>query len=309
MSGYRVIAAATRLVAAAAATVSTAAAAAAPAPLFFDDFSDADTSGLEAGGWLLRSAAGHPGVPGAAWSPRAIDLVDDPERRGNRLLRLTARTDGSGPGTVQAQLCQQRKFLYGTYAARVRFADSPLEGVDGDPVIQTFYAVSPLKHAYDPEFSEVDWEYLPNGGWGSPQTRLYGISWQTVQVEPWASHNSAHEEFRSFDGWHELLMQVEPQQVKLFVDGRPVARHAGRNVPVVPMAISFNLWFSPTGLLPQSIEPRVYRQDVDWVFHAAGRTLSPAQVTAHVARLRRAGTARLDTVAPPQPALESRCDF
>jgi hypothetical protein len=287
-------------------------AAAAPKPApphFFDDFADADASTLPAGGWQLRSAAGHPGVPGAQWRPDAISLVDDPARRGNRLLRLTARTDGSGEGTVQAQLCHQRKVLHGTYAARIRFSDAPVSGIDGDPVIQTFYAVAPLKHAFDPQFSEVDWEYLPNGGWSSDKQRLYGISWQTVQVEPWEAHNSAHEEFRSFDGWHVLLMQVGPQQVRLFVDGRPIARHAGRNVPVAPMAISFNLWFSPGGLLPKSTEPRVYTQDVDWVFHAAGRTLSPAQVDAEVKRLRNARAARIDTVPPPQPPLESRCDF
>ncbi|WP_395703971.1 glycoside hydrolase family 16 protein [Aquabacterium sp.] len=278
-------------------------------PFFFDDFSYATLPQLAPSGWQLREAAGHPGVPGGAWRPEAFTLEDDPQRPGNKLLRMTARTDGTPAGTVQAQICQQRKFLYGTYAARVRFTDAPVQGLDGDPVIQTFYAVSPLQHAFDPQFSEVDWEYLPNGGWDSEKTRLYGISWQTVQVEPWESHNSAHEEFRAFGGWHVLLMQVEPSQVRMFVDGRPVARHAGRNVPVVPMSINFNLWFSPGGLLPPSAEPRVYQQDVDWVFHASGATLSPAQVDAQVARWRRSGTARIDTVPAAQPALESRCDF
>jgi hypothetical protein len=296
--------------AAAALFVCRAGAAAAPPPVFFDDFSHAGTIALQAAGWLMRSGSGHPGVTGARWSPEAITLVEDPAQRGNGLLRLTARTDGNdGPGTVQAQLCHQRKLLRGTYAARVRFSDTPISGSDGDPIIQTFYAVAPLRHAFDPQFSEVDWEYLPNGGWGSEKQRLYGISWQTVRLDPWESHNSAHEEFRSFDGWHVLMMQVEEQQVRMFVDGRPVARHAGRNVPVVPMSIAFNLWFSPAGLLPASGEPRVYTQDVDWVFHAAGRSLSPAQVDKEILRLRRAGTAHVDTVPAPQPPLESRCDF
>jgi hypothetical protein len=291
-------------------TACEAAAAAPPKPLFFDDFGHVDTGALTAAGWLLRSGSGHPGVTGARWAPEAITLLDDPAQRGNRLLRLTARTDGNdGPGTVQAQLCHQRKVLRGTYAARIRFSDTPVAGADGDPIIQTFYAVAPLRHAFDPHFSEVDWEYLPNGGWGSERQRLYGISWQTVQLQPWQSHNSAHEEFRSFDGWHTLLMQVEEQQVRMFVDGRPIARHAGRNVPVVPMAIAFNLWFSPAGLLPTGGEPRVYTQDIDWVFHAADLTLSPGQVDARVRALRRAGTAHVDTVPAPQPPLESRCDF
>lgn len=277
--------------------------------LFFDDFSQANLPQLAEAGWQLREAAGHPGVPGGAWRSDAFSLVDDPARPGNKLLRMTARTDGTPAGTVQAQACHQRKYFRGTYAARVRFSDKPVQGVDGDPIIQTFYAVSPLRHAFDPQFSEVDWEYLPNGGWGSEKTRLYGISWQTVQVEPWESHNSAHEEFRSFNGWHVLLMQVDAAQVRMFVDGKPVARHAGRNVPQVPMAISFNLWFSPGGLLPASTEPRIYQQDVDWVFHARDQVLSPAQVDAQIARWRKAGTAFIDTVPAAQPALDSRCDF
>ncbi|MBI3369830.1 MAG: hypothetical protein HY021_15675 [Burkholderiales bacterium] len=100
-------------------------------------------------------------------------------------------------------------------------------------MIQTFYAVSPLRHAFDPRFSD--------------KTRLCGISWQTVQIEPWQPFNSAHEAIGSFDGWHVLLMQVDAAQVRMFVDGRELVRHGGRNVPVAPMAISFSLWFSPAG--------------------------------------------------------------
>lgn len=280
---------------------------------FFDDFSDADLSGLRAAGWTPRTAGGHPGVPGAQWSESQLRLVDDPARPGNRLLRLVAETDGTGPGTRQAQLCQQRKFLEGTYAARVRFSDEPAHGLDGDPVIQTFYAVAPLRHDFDPQFSEIDWEYLPNGGWGSDQTRLYGISWQTVRIEPWQAFNGSHEELGALGAgpaaWHVLLMQVSEGRVRLFLDGRQVAEHGGRNYPVVPMSINFNLWFSPGGLLPASAVARRYEQDVDWVFHARQEVLSPAQVAAAVEAYRRAGRSREDTVPAAQPALASPCDF
>lgn len=288
----------------------TAVGAAAPAgEIFFDDFSYTDLAALQSGGWTPRSKAGHPGVPGGRWAVEGLSLGDDAALPGNRLLRLTAQTDGSGPGTQQAQLCHQRKYLEGTYAARLRFRDAPSRGVDGDPVIQTFYVVSPLKHDFDPEFSELDWEYLPNGGWGSEKPRLYGITWQTVRLEPWQAHNQSHEELGSQDGWHVLMMQILDGQTRLFIDGREVARHGGRNYPVVPMSINFNLWFSPGGLLPASAEPRVYEQDVDWVFHARNERLTPEQVMARVGALRAAGTARLDQVPPARPALESRCDF
>jgi len=283
--------------------------AATPTNLFFDDFNYAQTSELAAGGWQLRTGQGHPGLPGGRFGAEAITLLDDPLQPGNRVLRMTAQTDGTGPGTVQAQLCHQRKYLRGTYAARIRFSDTPRSGAAGDPVIESFYAVAPLAHAFDPDFSELDWEYLPNGGWGSDKTRLYGVSWQTVQIDPWESHNSAHEEFGSFDGWHTLLMQVTKSEVHEFVDGRLVAVHDGRNVPVAPMTISFNLWFAVGGALPAGGAPRVYDEDVDWVFHARDQVLSPAEVDAQVHVLRADHVTRIDTVPAANPPLQQRCDI
>lgn len=284
-------------------------AAQAAAGLFFDDFSYADVQSMRDKGWTPRTQAGHPGVPGARWSEAALQLVADPAQPGNRLLRLSASTDGTPEGTEQTQICHARKYLEGTYAARIRFTDEPVQGIDGDPVIQTFYAVAPLKHDFDPEFSELDWEYLPNGGWGSDKTRIYGISWQTVRLDPWQAHNQSHEEFGLLRGWHTLMMQVAGGQTRWFIDGRQVAQHGGRNYPVVPMAISFNHWFSPSGLLPKSDVPRRYVQDVDWVFHARQAVLSADQVADEVQRLRRSGVGHTDTVPPAQPALSSRCDF
>ncbi len=283
--------------------------AAVPERLFFDDFSHRDAAALERVGWKRRDAAGHPGVPGAAWRPDAVTLLDDPQQAGNRLLRLRASTDGTPEGTVQAQACHQRKLLQGTYAARIRFSDEPVAGADGDPVIQTFYAVAPLRFDFDPEFSEIDWEYLPNGGWGSPRTRLYSIAWQTVRIEPWLAYNAPAETFGSLAGWHQLTVQVNGMRSRWFVDGREVASHGGRNHPVVPMAISFNLWFSPSGLKARSAAPREWVQDVDWVMHAPGRELAPAEVEALVRELRGAKRALVDTVPAASPPLASECRF
>jgi hypothetical protein len=283
--------------------------AAKPASLFFDDFSYALPAELASGGWQVRDGVGHPGLPGGRFGAEAVTLSDDPLQAGNRVLRMTARTDGTGPNTVQAQVCHQRKYLRGTYAARIRFSDVPRAGIDGDPIIQSFYAVAPLAHAFDPDFSELDWEYLPNGGWGSDKTRLYGVSWQTVQIDPWESHNSAHEEFGSFDGWHTLLMQVTKNAVHEFVDGREVAVHDGRNVPVSPMTISFNLWFAVGGKLPTGGAARVYDEDIDWVFHARDQVLSPAEVDNRIRALRADHVTHTDTVPAADPPLQQRCDI
>lgn len=277
------------------------------AALFFDDFSHADLAAAQRAGWIVRSQAGHPGLSGARWG--GVSLIADPAQAGNHLLRLRAQTDGTPAGTEQAQACHQRKYLRGTYAARVRFTDTPLQGADGDPVVQSFYVISPLRHDFDPEFSEVDFEFLPNGGWGSPTPRLYAISWQTVRIEPWQAHNASHQEFGLQAGWRELLIQVEAGRTRHYLDGRLIHEAGGRNVPVVPMAMQFNLWFSPGGLLPPSSAPRVYEQDIDWVFQAPGQLLSPAEVQARVKALRAGGQHFVDTVPAAEPPLGNDCNF
>jgi len=280
-----------------------------PAQVFFDDFSHADAAAMARAGWIVRTRAGHPGIEGAAWATDTVKIVDDPQQPGNRLLRLSARTDGTPAGTAQAQVCHARKYFEGTYAARVRFSDRPAAGPDGDVVVQTFYAVSPLRFDFDPEYSELDWEYLPNGGWGDARTRLYGVTWQTVSLHPWKAYNQPLQVFRPLDGWHVLLMQAQGGKTRFFLDGMQLDEHGGRNYPAVPMAISFNIWYSPGGLLPGSRAQRVYQQDVDWVFHARGQLLSPAQVDSAVKTLRAAGTPHVDSVPPADPPLASTCDF
>jgi hypothetical protein len=293
----------------ASATEPTASAAASVQQVFFDDFNYPDVAALAGGGWAVRSEAGHPGIPGALWGTEAFRLVRDPVNLSNRLLRLQAQTDGTPAGTRQAQLCHARKYLEGTFAARVRFSDAPVEGPDGDVVIQSFYLVSPLRFAFDPEFSEVDWEYLPNGGWGDARTRLYGITWQTVQIEPWKSYNQAHEEFQSMGGWHVLMMQIAQGTTRHYLDGRLLATHGGRNYPVVPMSMNFNLWFAPGGELPDTNAMRSYQQDVDWVFHAKDQVLSPEEVASAVNALRKSGVTALDTVPPLAQPLRNSCNF
>ncbi|MFZ2986878.1 glycoside hydrolase family 16 protein [Ideonella sp.] len=276
--------------------------------LWFDDLAQTSLAELQAAGWQIRSAPGHPGVAGARWGSEAPQLLRDPADPDRHWLRLQARTDGTPEGTAQTQLCHQRRLWRGTTAARIRFNDMPAAGQDGDPVIQTFYSVAPLRHDLDPLFSEVDFEYLPNGGWGSPAQRLYALSWQTVQIEPWQAWNSSHEAPGSLDGWHVLMHQVTDSDVRMYLDGRLLARHAGRHVPVQSMAMSLNLWFSPGGLLPPSPgAPRVWQQDVDWVLHQAGESLSHEQVLARVQGLRAQGTLRHDGLPPA--TLDSPCNL
>ena len=72
----------------------------------------------------------------------------------------------------------RRKYRDGTYATRVRFRNRPTIGPGGDEVVETFYTISPLKKPLDPDYSELDFEYLPNGGWGLAAPTLWVTSWE-----------------------------------------------------------------------------------------------------------------------------------
>jgi hypothetical protein len=279
--------------------------------VLFDDFSYGgfnQSFQLWHHGWKIRTAQGWPGVAGADWSQAGISFVRDPANRANRLLRLTSSTDGTAAGTAEAQICQQRKFFEGTYATRVRFSDTPDVGADGDQLVETFYAISPLQAPLDPNYSELDWEYLPNGGWGVTDPTLFVTSWATAQLDPYIADNTFTSATGSLDGWHILVLQVANGTASYYLDGNLVATHGGKYYPEVPMAISYNLWFVQGGQLPPGGR-RSYHEDVDWVYHQVGDVLSTQQVIAQVARLRSQRVAFRDTVPHATPPLDSPCNF
>src|SRR5690348_9354153 len=91
--------------------------AAAPAAILFDDFSYTSKDQLKKNGWILRTEPGWPGVPGATWSEDGVSLHKESSLQ---FLRMTSSTEGTGATTTQTQICHQRKYFEGTYAARVR---------------------------------------------------------------------------------------------------------------------------------------------------------------------------------------------
>jgi hypothetical protein len=100
---------------------------------------------MTANGWTLRSGQGWPGVTGASFRAENVAFIDYPAQVGNRLLRMTSSTDGTSENTYQTQICHQRKYMEGIYAARVRFSDVPVTGSDGDQIVQTFYTITPYE--------------------------------------------------------------------------------------------------------------------------------------------------------------------
>ena len=274
----------------------------------FDDFSYASAAELASHGWIVRTEQGWPGVPGAAWGNDSISFTGDPSMKDNRLMRLSSSTDGNGANTRQAQICHQRKYLEGTYAARVRFTDQPVSGPNGDQIVETFYMISPLKAPMDPDYSELDFEYLPNGGWKHTAPTMFETTWETFSPEPdWKADNVSSNQEGALAGWHTLVTLVANEHVQYWIDGKPVADHVGRYYPRSMMSIDFNLWFVRTGLI-SSTDTRRYDEDVDWVFFSAD-ALTSANVEAAVADLRKHSVSFRDTVAAPVPPLSSPCNF
>jgi len=276
---------------------------------FFDDFNYSDPNDAELAkmGWTVKeSTTEGPGPIGCSWSKSNVTFINDPAMAGNKLARLTSTTDGTNSGTSQAEIFQQRKFYEGTYAARVRFTDSPVTGPDGDSIVETFFAITPLEYDMDPNYCECDFEYMPNGGWGDTRCFMYETTWETYQNEPWQSVNTTEFQFESFEGWHELLFTVKNGYVKYYIDGKLVASHSGKYYPEHPMSINFNLWFVNGGLLDSS-EIRKYVQDIDWVYFKEYAELSIQQVRKAVQNFRKDSVSRKDTVEPKTGSVPAPC--
>ncbi|WP_437593313.1 cellulose binding domain-containing protein [Sorangium sp. So ce1000] len=259
---------------------------------FFDDFSYNGTSDANfTSWWSVRSWSGAPGVSGAAWLASNVSLVADPQSPTNKLMRLKASTSGTGATTSQAEvITNAQKFRFGTYAAKVKFNDTPLSGTRfyADKPVETFFTLTEWAVG-DPDYSEQDFEYMPNGGWGQGNTStMWLTSWETSDV------NVSNSVSANFNGFHTLVVQVTSASISYYIDGVHRATHGSMYAPEVDQFIFFNLWYDELDAAQGS--SRTYHEDVDWVYFAEDAILSSAEVDAKIAGFRSSSISRRDTV-------------
>ncbi|MFF7865100.1 cellulose binding domain-containing protein [Streptomyces qaidamensis] len=258
-----------------------------PAGVLFDDFTyqGPKDPALFKHGWLVRTSKGGPGIENT-WSAKGVSFpTAEGAHAGGQVLNLRASTDGTKAGTKQASLgTAAGKFRDGTYAARIHFSDEPTSGDAGDHVNQTFYTIGGKGSKY----SELDNEYMPNGGWGRPGPKLDTVTWFDHKTNDRVYETTN----KSLDTWHTVLIRVKDGVVAYWLDGKKLFLSNGKYAPRADMSVNFNHWFID---LPFKGE-RAWDMKVDWLYYNANKTLSAKQVQSAVEDFTDEGVNYFDTV-------------
>jgi len=186
-----------------------------------------------------------------------------------------------------ARIVSPSIFLEGTYVARVRFDNSPIQYQDGS--IQTFYTINSIDSPDDINYAEWDFEYLPWDIWSEDSNynnKMYITTWEKIHDELTNTNNVSTPIEADFSDYHILMFQANNgQSIKYFIDDIFMSEHllSSKDNTVYPemyMEICFSNWIW-TGLenkgLGTSSDQRSYTMKVDWVYHAKNTTLNSKQ--------------------------------
>ncbi|MEV7521322.1 glycoside hydrolase family 16 protein [Streptomyces sp. NPDC091371] len=260
-----------------------------PPGTMFDNFQyngPADPA-LASHGWEVRSGEGGPGIKDT-WNTAGASFPSDTTAQGGKVLQLQSTTDGTQQGTKQVEVHSTATNLFqGTFAARVYFSDKPASGRGGDHVVQTFFPISPSDASAN--YSELDFEYLPNGGWGSVGPRLDNVTWFKADP-PDRVHNTLKQRL---EGWHTLMITAMNGKVVYSLDGKEVFSSSGKYVAREKMDIHFSNWFID---LTSGSGPRTWNMKVNWFYYKADEAVSQADVQKTVDGFYAAGTNHVNTL-------------
>ena len=288
-----------------------------PIEEFFDDltYESVQDPLLNEMGWQIRTQVpGAPGPTNAQWEADNITFNQDPSNSANRTMTMSATAQGSIANPTQSAITTPCRFREGTFAARIRWQDSPNTGPDVDQVMQNFFIENSLRYDYDPDYSECDFEYMPNGGWGVASNILHCTTWGTYRPVPRDAVALITSSIASYDGWHIILIHVSGGTVSYSVDDSSIATHVGTNCPgdCYPeslMGIAFQTRFTDNGVVADNTALRKYSMDIDWVYHAKKEALSLSNVNVRVSSLREQSIRRRDTITDTVATVNGRIAY
>ncbi|MBC9711025.1 family 16 glycosylhydrolase [Streptomyces sp. TRM66268-LWL] len=238
--------------------------------------------------WLVRSSEGGPGIEDT-WQPEGISFPGAKDAIDGQVLNLRAATDGTKAGTSQSAIgTRNGTFRTGTYAARIKFSDKPAAGKNGDPIQQTFFTIG----GKGAKYSELDFEYMPNGGWGAVGPRLTTTTWRNDNLDDIGARVTREHDQR-LGGWHTMLIVVDEDGVTYSMDGKTLYRSKKAYVPRSDMHINFNTWFVDLDK-PLSGE-RAWDMQIDWVYQVAGQTLTAEEAEQAAKSFQEGGVGYFDT--------------
>jgi hypothetical protein len=264
-----------------------------PSGVMFDDFhySGPNDPNLAAHGWQARTNEGGPGIQDT-WSPDGVSFPSDSTAKGGQALQLHIGTDGTSKGTKQTEFeSTSPDFFTGTFAARIHFSDKPASGRDGDHVVQSFYTISPADSST--KYSELDNEYMPNGGWGSVGPELDTTSWYSAKPADRVTHALKQQHL---DGWHTVVITATSEKTTYSVDGKVLFTSSGKYVPREHMGVHFSAWF--IDLTNAATGNATWDMKVNWFYYKAGQTLSLSEVQKAVNGYYAGGTHYVNGLSP-----------
>jgi endo-1,3-1,4-beta-glycanase ExoK len=274
--------------------------------VLFDDFTyDSPTDPRFLVGWKVSDYG--PAVPGTGtFSGESISFVTEPGAADNTLMRVALKTSGTPDTTAQGEVEGPRRFLYGTYASRMRFHNQPVEGAmqtvgpdTGDHIVYAFFAISP-RYVPDTDYGELDFQYLPNAGWNGDgpsltSPTLWTTSWKTRELRLTLPTE------RDLGEMHVYWMTVSAAAVSYYCDDELLVTHDdAAYLPDSELAVMWNVWLADEQFAAsQSGSSRTWAEDVDWFYHVKNETLTLAEIQSAVDGYRKQGLGKLDTLPPP----------
>ncbi|RKE22551.1 glycoside hydrolase family 16 protein [Streptomyces sp. TLI_171] len=261
-----------------------------PPGTLFDSFhySGPDDPAFQAHGWEVRDGAGGPGVKDT-WTAAGAAFPSDTTAQGGRIMQLRSSTDGTAQGTKQVEVQSTgSRLLNGTYAARIYLSDKPASGRNGDHVVQTFFPISPSDGSAN--YSELDYEYMPNGGWGSVGPQLDTTSW--FKSDP--PDRVTHALKQHLEGWHLMMITAVDGKVTYSLDGKDLFTSTGKYIARENVDVHFSNWF--IDLLPSLGATRTWDMKVNWFYYKADQAVSKADVQKTVDEFYAAGTDYVNTL-------------